>query len=115
MIVVINQYNNDSKFNDHQVRNRRRSSSVAETRKNVYAGPTFNNAPAPSALPLPAFSPAFLSIELVDDTLEKHSKDLMNILSPEKSSSATVQYQHYREFDEDLSEIQKGLRSMLKI
>ncbi|KAI8974065.1 hypothetical protein BDB01DRAFT_807390 [Pilobolus umbonatus] len=45
----------------------------------VYAGPTFNNAPAPSALPIPAFIPAD------------------NLLSLE------------------LSEIQRSLRSMLKI
>jgi hypothetical protein len=115
-MVDINYYDDNSKQNDSQVRNRRRSSSVIETRSVVYAGPTFNNAPAPSALPLPSFSPSLVSVELADDnTLERHSKDLMNILSPAKSSSTRVQYQHYREFDKDLSEIQKGLRSMLKI
>lgn len=101
-----------------QQRNRRRSSSVIDIRKShVYAGPTFNNAPAPSALPIPAFSPTLLSVDLItsttttitadgEDDLQRHSKDLMNLLSPKP---------HHREFDSDLSEIQRGLRSMLKI
>ncbi|CAO3642237.1 unnamed protein product [Mucor fragilis] len=102
-----------------QQRNRRRSSSAIDVRKShVYAGPTFNNAPAPSALPMPAFSPTLLSVDLISSTttaitaaegkddLQRHSQDLMNLLSPKP---------HHREFDSDLSEIQRGLRSMLKI
>ncbi|KAK4518236.1 uncharacterized protein ATC70_001588 [Mucor velutinosus] len=102
-----------------QQRNRRRSSSAIDVRKShVYAGPTFNNAPAPSALPMPAFSPTLLSVDLITSTtttltaangkddLQRHSQDLMNLLSPKP---------HHREFDSDLSEIQRGLRSMLKI
>ncbi|KAL9555437.1 hypothetical protein MBANPS3_002347 [Mucor bainieri] len=98
---------------------RKRSSSAIDVRKShVYAGPTFNNAPAPSALPMPAFSPTLLSVDLITSTttaftaahgkdeLQRHSQDLMNLLSPKP---------HHREFDSDLSEIQRGLRSMLKI
>ena len=93
-------------------RNRRRSSSAIDIRKShVYAGPTFNNAPAASALPIPAFSPTLISVNLINttdgkDDLQRHSKDIMNLLSPKP---------HHREFDSDLSEIQRGLRSMLKI
>ncbi|GAN10951.1 hypothetical protein MAM1_0436c10501 [Mucor ambiguus] len=98
---------------------KKRSSSVIDVRKShVYAGPTFNNAPAPSALPMPAFSPTLLSVDLItsttttftaangEDDLQRHSQDLMNLLSPKP---------HHCEFDSDLSEIQRGLRSMLKI
>ncbi|KAI8640128.1 hypothetical protein BD408DRAFT_434565 [Parasitella parasitica] len=102
-----------AKKREHQQRNRRRSSSVIDVRNShVYAGPTFNNAPAPSALPIPAFSPTLLSVDIItttaggNDDLKRHSKDLMNLLSPKP---------HHREFDSDLSEIQRGLRSMLKI
>lgn len=106
----------DKKKREQQQRNRRRSSSVIDIRRNhvVYAGPTFNNAPAPSALPIPAFSPTFLSVDLITttttldgrDDLQRHSKDLMNLLSPKP---------YHRDFDSDLSEIQRGLRSMLRI
>ncbi|GAA5813899.1 hypothetical protein MFLAVUS_007387 [Mucor flavus] len=86
---------------------RRRSNSVIDIRSSVYAGPTFNNSPAPSALPMPAFSPTLVSIELLErEKLSRHSKDLMNILSPQPLKN---------DFDMDLSEIQRGLRSMLKI
>ncbi|GAA5805240.1 hypothetical protein HPULCUR_010754 [Helicostylum pulchrum] len=87
---------------------KKRSSSAIDIKSNVYAGPTFNNSPAPSALPMPAFSPPTLvSIELLErEKLSRHSKDLMNILSPQPLKN---------DFDMDLSEIQRGLRSMLKI
>ncbi|KAG2229173.1 hypothetical protein INT48_001493 [Thamnidium elegans] len=86
---------------------KKRSSSVIDIRSSVYAGPTFNNSPAPSALPMPAFSPTLVSIELLErEKLSRHSKDLMNILSPQPLKN---------DFDMDLSEIQRGLRSMLKI
>lgn len=87
---------------------RRRSSSV-DIRSSVYAGPTFNNSPAPNTLPIPAFSPPSTnigSIELERQKLSRHSKDLMKILSPQPLKN---------DFDLDLSEIQRGLRSMLKI
>ncbi|KAI8048169.1 uncharacterized protein B0P05DRAFT_564760 [Gilbertella persicaria] len=83
-------------------RNRRRSTSAVDSRSSatVYAGPTFNNAPAPSALPLPAFSYS------TNTHLQQHSRDLMNLLSHSHQE---------RSFEQDLSQIQRDLRSMLKI
>lgn len=85
----------------HDGRNRRRS-NTADVRSTVYAGPTFNNAPAPSALPIPAFSP---TLDIIP-TVSKESQELMSLLSPAPLHSS---------FDSTLSEIQRGLRSMLKI
>ena len=84
----------------------RRSSAIVDIRGTVYAGPTFSNAPLPSTLPIPAFSPPMISMELKkQNDLSRHSKDLMNILASRPT--------HH--FEMDLSEIQRGLRSMLKI
>lgn len=55
----------------------------------VYAGPTFNNAPAPSALPIPAFSA--------------------------RGSPIQQPLYHYPSYETSINEIQRGLRSMLKI
>ncbi|KAI7903333.1 uncharacterized protein BX663DRAFT_560847 [Cokeromyces recurvatus] len=82
----------------HRQRSRRKSTSIIDMRKtsDIYAGPTFtNNAPAPSALPIP-FS----------NTNKQQSRDLLDLLKHKKRHST-------HEFD--LTEIQKGLRSMLKI
>ncbi|KAI8351755.1 hypothetical protein EDC96DRAFT_518301 [Choanephora cucurbitarum] len=102
-------------------RNRRRSSSAVDFRNSatVYAGPTFNNAPIPSALPLPVFSPNNSQVSVVMD-LEQHSKDLLSLLShpqPQRTQHIHPHYHpHYqRSFEQDLSEIQRDLRSMLKI
>ncbi|KAG1448826.1 hypothetical protein G6F56_008833 [Rhizopus delemar] len=62
----------------------------------VYAGPTFNNAPAPSSLPLPPVfnargSPTMLPNHVMNTAFEMEQTNLA------------------------LSEIQRGLRSMLKI
>ncbi|KAI9279552.1 hypothetical protein BY458DRAFT_502136 [Sporodiniella umbellata] len=62
----------------------------------VYAGPTFNNAPAPSSLPLPPVfnargSPTLLPHHVINTAFEMEQTNLA------------------------LSEIQRGLRSMLKI
>lgn len=89
----------------------------------VYAGPTFNNAPVPSALPIPAFNargspisnhpqPLYMS---ATPSLQQQSKDLMNLLLPPQPISRKVVSAYELEQDLALSEIQRGLRSMLKI
>ncbi|KAI8364354.1 uncharacterized protein BYT42DRAFT_618956 [Radiomyces spectabilis] len=148
------------------VRQRRRSSSVVDLRSQVYAGPTFNNAPAPSALPMPAFieedgsatalvlsethRPHTVSMNLhmrhhlLHDhdeiflfenhhhhhhphhyprrthhhhplALEQQSKDLLSLLAPTTHASTGRSSKYPIEPDHALSEIQRGLRSMLKI
>jgi hypothetical protein len=82
----------------------------------VYAGPTFNNAPAPSALPIPAFnargSPINYPQPLYQNPYQQQSIDLMNLINaPQKVVTA---YELERT-NLALSEIQRGLRSMLKI
>ncbi|KAI9350974.1 hypothetical protein BD770DRAFT_445822 [Pilaira anomala] len=110
LVVPIVQNNKRNEQQQQQLR--RRSSSSVDIRSTVYAGPTFNNSPAPNTLPIPAFSPPstigtnISSIELERQKLSRHSKDLMKILSPQPLKN---------DFDLDLSEIQRGLRSMLKI
>ncbi|KAI8363899.1 hypothetical protein BD560DRAFT_403795 [Blakeslea trispora] len=105
-------------------RNRRRSSSAVDFRNSatVYAGPTFNNAPIPSALPLPVFSPSHSQAPVAVD-LEQHSKDLLSLLShPQPIQPQHIyHHQHYyhphyqRSFEQDLSEIQRDLRSFIQI
>lgn len=83
----------------------------------VYAGPTFNNAPAPSALPIPAFNargspinypqPLYHSVP----SFQQQSLDLMNLIAPQKVITAY----ELEKTNLALSEIQRGLRSMLKI
>lgn len=86
----------------------------------VYAGPTFNNAPAPSALPIP---PAFntrgspiINQQPQPLSLQQQSMDLMNLINvvytPQKVVTA---YELEQKNHLALSEIQQGLRSMLKI
>ncbi|KAI8885282.1 hypothetical protein K501DRAFT_270859 [Backusella circina FSU 941] len=110
------------------IRFRRRSSSAVQLRSTTYAGPTFNNSPAPSALPIPSFSPATTptlisatpssssssSIGSHEVSLEQQSKDLLHLLScpPQKEE---VVLARDLETDYTLSEIQRGLRSMLRI
>lgn len=95
-------------------------------RGTVYAGPTFNNAPLPSALPIPAFSPTPIpattpvSVDVIkQQQLKRHSQNLMNILSSpqyhHQQQQVTVTSTTTSHFERDLSEIQRGLRSMLKI
>lgn len=99
-----------------QQRTRRRSSSAVDIRGTVYAGPTFNNAPLPSALPIPAFSPAIVSMDVIkQQQLQRHSQHLMNILSPLQHQQVSASATTTSHFERDLSEIQRGLRSMLKI
>jgi hypothetical protein len=73
----------------------------------VYAGPTFSNAPAPSALPIPAFNARGSPINYHQPiyTLEQQSMDLMNLITspPQKA------------YEPNLADIQRGLCSMLKI
>ncbi|KAI8882584.1 hypothetical protein K501DRAFT_333932 [Backusella circina FSU 941] len=111
-----------------KIRFRRRSSSAVQLRSTTYAGPTFNNSPAPSALPIPSFSPATTptlisatpssssssSIGSHEVSLEQQSKDLLHLLScpPQKEE---VVLARDLETDYTLSEIQRGLRSMLRI
>lgn len=131
-----------SLFNSVQEpRGRRRSSSVVEIRRSttIYAGPTFNNAPAPSSIPIPpALSPILVSIDLTKKgqqeeylNLEKSSQDMMDQLSSAHPTNIHQQryfhkshshhfynrlhnHQQYHH-DKDLSEIQRDLRSLLKI
>ncbi|KAI9260023.1 hypothetical protein EDC94DRAFT_660323 [Helicostylum pulchrum] len=84
----------------------------------VYAGPTFNNAPAPSALPIPAFNARGSPINYpqplyhsVNPSLQQQSLDLMNLITPQKVITAY----ELEKTNLALSEIQRGLRSMLKI
>ncbi|KAL0086675.1 hypothetical protein F4703DRAFT_1848123 [Phycomyces blakesleeanus] len=171
------------------LRSRRRSSSAVDVRSQVYAGPTFSNAPAPSALPIPAFTspeparhrtvslnlnlqpsvalPSYSSVvvreEDEDDEenyyhphqqqqnhhhhhqqqqqqqqqqhhsqhsqhsifsmdplphLQQQSIELMNLLTPtlpRNAFPARLRTSHDFNTDQMLSEIQRGLRSMLKI
>lgn len=76
----------------------------------VYAGPTFSNAPAPSALPIPAFNSRGSPINY-QATLQQQSMDLMNLIAPQKVVTAY----ELEKTNMALSEIQRGLRSMLKI
>ncbi|KAG2205176.1 hypothetical protein INT46_003485 [Mucor plumbeus] len=85
----------------------------------VYAGPTFNNAPAPSALPIPAFNARGSPINYpqplyhsVNPSLQQQSMDLMNLITPQKVVTAAYELE---KTNLALSEIQRGLRSMLKI
>ncbi|KAI8645710.1 hypothetical protein BD408DRAFT_411401 [Parasitella parasitica] len=85
----------------------------------VYAGPTFNNAPAPSALPIPAFNARGSPINYpqplyhsVNPSLQQQSMDLMNLITPQKAFTAAYELEMT---NLALSEIQRGLRSMLKI
>jgi hypothetical protein len=85
----------------------------------VYAGPTFNNAPAPSALPIPAFNARGSPInypqplyQSVNPSLQQQSMDLMNLITPQKVVTAAYELE---KTNLALSEIQRGLRSMLKI
>ncbi|CEP10468.1 hypothetical protein [Parasitella parasitica] len=85
----------------------------------VYAGPTFNNAPAPSALPIPAFNARGSPINYpqplyhsVNPSLHQQSLDLMNLITPQKAFTAAYELE---KTNLALSEIQRGLRSMLKI
>ncbi|KAG0175296.1 hypothetical protein DFQ28_001825 [Apophysomyces sp. BC1034] len=147
-------------------RTRRRSSSAIDLRSQVYAGPTFNNAPAPSALPIPAFhagatSSTLLPVEpfpymrqrtvslnlhleqqpqqqpprhdyhedifVIEDyhpshepSLQQQSTELMNLLTPARhyrrqQVPTKLVTSHDLDTDKTLSEIQRGLRSMLKI
>ncbi|KAG2213907.1 hypothetical protein INT47_001176 [Mucor saturninus] len=82
----------------------------------VYAGPTFNNAPAPSALPIPAFNARGSPINYPQPLYSTHSfqqqsMDLMNLIAPQKVITAY----ELEKTNLALSEIQRGLRSMLKI
>ncbi|KAI8145115.1 hypothetical protein BJV82DRAFT_577357 [Fennellomyces sp. T-0311] len=96
----------------YQSRRRRRPSNDGQ----VYCGPCFSNAPAPSALPMP---PAFRhddGVFMMDEHLQQQSKELMSLLMPRRRPSnipATMKTAH--SLDTDLSEIQRGLRSMLKM
>lgn len=85
----------------------------------VYAGPTFNNAPAPSALPIPAFNARGSPINYpqplyhsVNPSLQQQSMDLMNLITPQKVVHPAYELE---KTNLALSEIQRGLRSMLKI
>lgn len=85
----------------------------------VYAGPTFNNAPAPSALPIPAFNARGSPINYpqplyhsVNPSLQQQSMDLMNLITPQKVVNTAYELE---KTNLALSEIQRGLRSMLKI
>ncbi|KAI9022315.1 hypothetical protein CLU79DRAFT_719271 [Phycomyces nitens] len=119
------------------LRSRRRSSSAVDVRSQVYAGPTFSNAPAPSALPIPAFTspeparhrtvslnlhlqPEEEDIFIMDPLphLQQQSIELMNLLTPtlpRHPFPAKLRTSHDFNNDQMLSEIQRGLRSMLKI
>lgn len=75
------------------VKKRHRSSSAID--QFMYAGPVFNNSPAPSTLPIPSFSPTYVSIEV---------NQPIHVSSPPPFS-----------LEADLSEIQRKLRSLLKL
>jgi hypothetical protein len=86
-----------------------------ESHDHVYAGPTFSNAPAPSALPIPAFnargSPINYHQSIISSSLQQQSMDLMNLIVPPRVVTAY----ELEQTNMALSEIQRGLRSMLKI
>lgn len=95
--------------------NKRHSFEYKSLVDQVYAGPTFNNAPAPSALPIPAFnargSPINYQATLYHP-FQQQSMDLMNLINaPQKVVTAA----ELEQTNLALSEIQRGLRSMLKI
>ncbi|KAI9316829.1 hypothetical protein BX666DRAFT_200839 [Dichotomocladium elegans] len=102
------------------------------TAAKVYCGPRFSNAPAPSALPLPGLNStpshahpiAALAHDdgvFAMDDLQQQSKELMNLLVPQNNQHASLVPFTPRTahtpgtVDSTLSEIQRGLRSMLKI
>ncbi|KAI8097831.1 uncharacterized protein B0P05DRAFT_567820 [Gilbertella persicaria] len=99
--------------------NKRHSFEYKSLVDQVYAGPTFNNAPAPSALPIPAFNARGSPINYhqplyhpVNPTFHQQSMDLMNLINtPQKVATAY----ELEQTNLALSEIQRGLRSMLKI
>lgn len=85
-------------------RNNDRRSSIQ-----VYCGPCFSNAPAPSALPMPAFREQpnpHLPVHVAAPT---PSTPPMTMMIPPPMKTA------YPLETTDLSEIQRGLWSMLKI
>ncbi|KAI8328687.1 hypothetical protein EDC96DRAFT_530192 [Choanephora cucurbitarum] len=98
--------------------NKRQSFEYKSLVDQVYAGPTFNNAPAPSALPIPAFNARGSPINYhptiyhpVNPFFQQQSMDLMNLITAQKVVTAT----ELEQTNLALSEIQRGLRSMLKI
>ncbi|KAI9315225.1 hypothetical protein BX666DRAFT_369503 [Dichotomocladium elegans] len=93
-------------------------SSMASPMQQVYCGPCFSNAPPPSTLPIPAFHHQ-QHHHVHMDPLKQQSKQLLNLLQPAPTSNfaptpAVIKAAHHP-LDTDLSEIQRGLWSMLKI
>lgn len=87
-------------------RNNDRRSSIQ-----VYCGPCFSNAPAPSALPMPAFREQpnpHLPVHVAAPP-QHHQQPPMTMMIPPPMKTA------YPLETTDLSEIQRGLWSMLKI
>ncbi|KAF1796979.1 hypothetical protein V8B55DRAFT_1055668 [Mucor lusitanicus] len=113
-----------SSEDDKPVRRNKRSNYYQQQQQSsyvdqVYAGPTFNNAPAPSALPIPAFNARGSPINYpqplyhsVNPSLQQQSMDLMNLITPQKVVNTAYELE---KTNLALSEIQRGLRSMLKI
>ncbi|KAL7316149.1 hypothetical protein PS15m_005284 [Mucor circinelloides] len=113
-----------SSEDDKPVRRNKRSNHYQQQQQSsyvdqVYAGPTFNNAPAPSALPIPAFNARGSPINYpqplyhsVNPSLQQQSMDLMNLITPQKVVNTAYELE---KTNLALSEIQRGLRSMLKI
>ncbi|KAI9493164.1 hypothetical protein BDB00DRAFT_788212 [Zychaea mexicana] len=135
---------NDSDSGFQSRRRNRRSSNDGQ----VYCGPCFSNAPAPSALPMPPAFSRHLDHDgmFVMDDLQQQSKELMSLLVPRhrpsttatppaaaaatpSTTNTTFDYYYHQHpstsvpprmktahsLDADLSEIQRGLRSMLKM
>ncbi|KAI7858267.1 hypothetical protein BDC45DRAFT_565629 [Circinella umbellata] len=118
---------NDS---DSGFQSRRRNRRASNDGGQVYCGPCFSNAPAPSALPMPpalsSHNPDHDGMFMMDD-LQQQSKELMSLLMPSHriqnpsmttmamNSNIPPRMQTAHSLDNDLSEIQRGLRSMLKM